>query len=146
MSFRSVIYSSFSPLRSPAKHTFEGNCIMSHRIERVNNLIRREISELLKRQVKDPRLGVFVSITEVSTSADLRHAKVFVSRMGSQEEKKETLDALTAASRFFRRELVKRLDLHRIPELVFCWDDSIERGDHLLELIDRISEEKSTGT
>jgi ribosome-binding factor A len=119
---------------------------MSHRIERVNNLIRREISELLQRQVKDPRLGAFVSITEVNTSVDLRHAKIFFSRMGSQEEKQETLDALASASNFFRRELTKRLDIQRIPELVFYQDDSIERGDHLLKLIDRISEENSDGT
>ena len=119
---------------------------MSHRIERVNNLIRREISELLQHQVKDPRLGFFVTVTGVSTSADLRHAKIFVSRMGSQEEKQDTLNALTIASRFFRRELMKRLDLPHIPELVFYWDDSIERGDRLLQLMDIISEENAPGT
>ena len=112
---------------------------MTHRIERVNNLIRREISELLQRQVKDPRLGSFVIVTEVSTSPDLKYAKIFVSRIGSEEEKQETLSALAGASRFLRNELTKRLKLRRIPELSFLWDDSIERGDHLLQLIDRIS-------
>jgi len=112
---------------------------MTHRIERVNNLIRREISELLQRQVKDPRLGSFVIVTEVSTSPDLKYAKIFVSRIGSEEEKQETLSALAGASRFLRNELIKRLKLRRIPELSFHWDDSIERGDHLLQLIDRIN-------
>jgi ribosome-binding factor A len=112
---------------------------MTHRIERVNNLIRREISELLQRQVKDPRLGSFVIVTEVSTSPDLKYAKIFVSRIGSEEEKQETLSALAGASRFLRNELTKRLKLRRIPELSFHWDDSIERGAHLLQLIDRIS-------
>ena len=60
---------------------------MAHRIERVNRLIRQEISELLQRQVKDPRLGNFVAVTEVSTSPDLKYAKVFVSQIGSEEEK-----------------------------------------------------------
>ena len=112
---------------------------MAHRIERVNNLIRREISELLQRQVKDPRLATFVAVTGVSTSSDLSHAKVFVSYISSQEEKQKTLEALTAASPFFRRELAKHLRLRHIPELSFYWDDSIERGDRLLRLIDQVS-------
>ena len=116
---------------------------MAHRIQRVNNLIRHEISDLLQRQVKDPRLGAFVAVTEVSTSPDLRYAKIFVSRIGSEEEKQETLSVLATASRFFRRELAKRLDLPRIPELSFHWDDSIERGDRLLQLIDKVSKEST---
>ncbi len=112
---------------------------MAHRIERVNNLIRHEISELLQRQVKDPRLGSFVTVTGVSTSADLRYARIFVSHMGSEEEKQATLNALASASGFFRREMAKRLRLRRIPELSFHWDDSIERGTHILQLIDQVT-------
>ena len=84
---------------------------MANRIERVNNLIRQEISELLQRQVKDPRLGNFITITEVSTSPDLRYAKVFISRIGSEAEKKETLSALAGARGLFHKELAKRLTL-----------------------------------
>ncbi len=112
---------------------------MAHRIERVNNLIRQEISGLLQHQVKDPRLGNFVTITEVSTSPDLRYAKVFVSCLGDEAEKKETLSILAAASGFFRKELANRLKLRYIPELSFRWDDSIERGAHLQELIDKVN-------
>jgi len=112
---------------------------MTRRIERVNNLIRQEISELLQRQVKDPRLGSFVAVTEVSTSPDLRYAKIFISRISSGEVKQETLSVLAAASGFFRKEMAKRLKLRRIPELSFQWDDSIERGAHLLKLIDEVS-------
>ena len=112
---------------------------MTHRIERVNNLIRREISDLLQRQVKDPRLGGFVAVTEVSTSPDLKYAKIFVSRIGGEEGKQETLSVLTGASGFLRNELAKRLNLRRIPELSFQWDDSIERGAYLLQLMDKIS-------
>ena len=116
---------------------------MGHRIERVNSLIRQEISELLQRQVKDPRLGNFVAVTDVSTSPDLRHAKIFVSCIGSEEEKQETLSVLVAASGFFRNELAKRLRLRHIPELNFQWDDSIEQGDYLLQLIDDVSSDSS---
>ncbi len=115
---------------------------MAHHIERVNSLIRQEISELLQRQVKDPRLGNFITVTAVDTSSDMRHAKVFVSRLEGQEEKNETLGVLTSAAGFFRKELAARLRLRRIPELSFQWDDSLERGDHLLRVIDRFTPDK----
>lgn len=114
---------------------------MSHRIQRVNNLIRHEISEMLQRQVKDPRLSTFITVTDVATSPDFKYAKISVSYLASDEEKQETLGVLAAASGFFRRELGKRLDLPHIPELTFQWDDSIERGAHLLQLIDQVSKE-----
>ncbi len=117
---------------------------MAHRIERVNSVIRQEISELLQHQVKDPRLGNFVAVTDVSTSPDLRYAKVFVSRIGSEEERQETLSVLAGASGFFRNELAKRLRFRHIPELSFQWDDSIERGDYLLQLINKVSSDSST--
>lgn len=118
---------------------------MTRRIEQVNHLIRQEISELLQRQVKDPRLDRFLSVIEVDTSPDLRSAKVFVSCIGNEEKKEETLRVLSAASGFFRGELAKRLSLRRVPELDFQWDDSIERGAHILELIDRVSEAENRG-
>ncbi len=115
---------------------------MAHRIERVNSLIRQEISELLQRQVKDPRLGSFIAVTEVTTSADLKYAKVFVSQLGNKEEKKKVLSGLTSASSFFRRELSKSLKMRHIPALSFEWDDSIERGDRLQRLINEVSSEE----
>ncbi len=114
---------------------------MSHRIERINNLIRQEISELLQRQVKDPRLGTFIAVTEVSTSPDLKSAKVFVSRISNQEEKEETMQALEAAAGFLRKSLMKNLRLRRVPDLYFYWDDSIERADRLFRLLDQASAE-----
>src|SRR4030042_600991 len=99
---------------------------MTHRIERVNNLIRREISELIQRQVKDPRLDAFVSVTEVVTSPDLKYAKVFVSCISGKQEEQKTLSALNAAAGFLRTELARKLRLRRMPELNFHWDDSIE--------------------
>lgn len=119
---------------------------MSHRIEKINNLIRQEISELLQRQVKDPRLGTFIAVTEVSTSPDLKSAKVFVSRISNQEEKEETMQALEAAAGFLRKSLMKNLRLRRVPDLHFYWDDSIERADRLFRLLDQASAEDGSTT
>jgi len=116
---------------------------MAHRIERVNSLIRQEISELLQRQVKDPRLGNFIAVTEVSTSPDLKYAKVFISCIGGEGEKQEVLSGLASASGFFRRELARRLKLRYTPELSFQWDDSIERGEHISQLIDEVTDRKT---
>ncbi len=120
---------------------------MGYHIERVNSLIRQEMSELLQRQVKDPRLGNFISITAVSTSPDMKHAKVYVSCMQGEEDRQEILSVLTSAAGFFRRELAVHLRLRRVPELTFQWDDSIERGDQVLRLIDQVTlEEDLTDT
>ena len=118
---------------------------MAHRIERINSLIRREISDLLQHEVRDPRFSSFVSVTEVCTTPDLKFAKIFISRLGSEEEKQETMKALASASRFFHNELFKRLRLRRIPELSFHWDDSIERGERLLCLIEQVSGDSNPG-
>ena len=112
---------------------------MTYRMERVSQLIRQEISLLLERQVKDPRLGGFVTITDVVITPDMKHAKVFVSRIGDEGDREAILNALSAATGFIRTELARNLKLRRIPDLSFHWDDSIERGSRLLELIDRVS-------
>jgi ribosome-binding factor A len=115
---------------------------MSYRIERINHLIRQEISELLQRQVKDPRLGNFIAVTDVVTSTDLKTSRIYISHFGSETEKKDTMTAITAATGFFRKELAKRLKLRHVPEISFHWDDSIEHGAHMEEVIDRITSEK----
>ncbi len=111
---------------------------MPYRIQRINHLIRQEISDMLQREVKDPRLGNFVAITDVNTTADLKHAKVFISFIGTEEEKQKTIGALTNASGYFRSELAKRIRMRRIPELSFHWDSSIERGAHIIQLMDKV--------
>lgn len=117
---------------------------MPHRIERVNSLIRQEISQLLQRHVKDPRLGGFIAVTEVSTAPDLKHARVYISHLGTEAEKQETLKALTAAAGFFRHELGKVLKLRYTPEISFHWDDSIERGDRISQILQRVVPEESS--
>jgi ribosome-binding factor A len=117
---------------------------MTYRIERLNSLLRQEISDIIQRQVKDPRLGEFVSVTSVEVSSDLKFAKVNISSLGTEIEKKETLRALSSAAGFIRHELGNRLQARRIPELSFRLDETIEKANRVLRLIDRISEEEKT--
>jgi ribosome-binding factor A len=112
---------------------------MTRRTERVNDAIRVELSDIIRRRVKDPRIGALTSVTEVITSADLKHARVFISGMGSEDEKSATLKSLKSATGFLRTELSKRLTMRSTPELIFERDDSIERGAHLLEMMDQLS-------
>jgi ribosome-binding factor A len=117
---------------------------MSHRIERINHLIRQEISELLQRQAKDPRLSNFISVTEVNTSGDLKYARVFISYMGTDTERKQIMTTIQQASGYFRSELARRLNIRRVPEISFHWDESIQYGAHIEELIDQVSREHKT--
>ena len=109
---------------------------MTRRTERFNELLRAELSELIQREVKDPRLGGLISVTQVEVTPDLRHARVFVSVMGSEEERTAAFKALHSARFFLRRELTHRIKARRMPELAFQRDDSLERGARLLSLID----------
>ena len=115
----------------------------THRLERVNQLIRQELSELLRRETKDPRLSGYISINSVETSPDLQHARVFVSCICEEEKKKDILSALSHSAGFFRSVLAKRLKMRRVPELHFVWDTSIERGARLLEYMDKVLAEDS---
>lgn len=117
---------------------------MTRRTERLNDLIREELSELIRRQVKDPRLGCFLTVTRVDTSPDLRYAKVFISVMGTEEEKGQAMEGLASASGFLYRELRGRLSLRRMPQLSFHKDDSIERGAQVLHLIKEVTSSEVT--
>jgi ribosome-binding factor A len=115
---------------------------MSHRIERVNTMLRKEISDLVQHHLRDPRLGEFVAVTDVETSPDLQFAKVFVSSIGGQEEEPQVLEVLNSAAGFVRSELARNIRMRRIPELHFLWDSSIERGDRILRLLDQVNAER----
>src|SRR6266581_1719587 len=114
-----------------------------HRQEKLGELIAVELSDLLRTRTKDPRIG-FASITHVEVSGDLRHAKIFVSVMGSEEEQNGTIKALKHATGFLRHELAGRLVLRYMPELVFKLDTSIVQGARILELIHKSEQEHST--
>jgi ribosome-binding factor A len=115
---------------------------MSRRTERLNKVIKQEISSLLEREVNDPRLSNLISVTQVSLSPDLKYAKIFVSILGNETNKTETLAGFNAASGFLRKELASHLRLRYAPQLSFYYDDSIERGARLLKLIAQVSNNK----
>jgi ribosome-binding factor A len=118
---------------------------MTRRTVRVNELLREEISELLQREVKDPRLEHgLITVTEVQVSPDLRHATVFVSHMGNEGDHEPVLKGLAAAAPFMHRELMRRLTMRHVPDLVFRFDPSIERGARLASLIQEVSGKYST--
>ena len=108
---------------------------MSRRTERVNALIREQLSELIAREVKDPRITGIISILKVDVSPDLGHARVHISTLGDEAEQKVILAALQSAAPFFRRELNHRLSMRYAPALSFRLDDSIRRGAELLALM-----------
>lgn len=105
----------------------------SHRLDRVRNLLRQVTSEILP-QVKDPRVG-FVTVTDVEVTADLRHARVYVSVLGDSQARDEALKGLNSARGFIRRELTNQVTLRHIPELSFFLDDSLDRGMRVHELL-----------
>jgi ribosome-binding factor A len=111
-----------------------------YRQEKLGELIAEELSDLLRTRMKDPRIG-FVSITRVEVSGDLAHAKVYVSVLGSDEERRNTMAALKRATGFLRHELAGRLVLRHVPELVFKLDLSLEKGAQVMELIKQIEQE-----
>ncbi len=113
---------------------------MTRRTSRVNDLLREELSELIQREVKDPRVAQgLTTIIEVEVSPDLRHATVFVSHLGDEAERDEVIRGLQRAAHFLQTELMHRLDMRRVPELVFRFDPSIERGARLASLIHEVN-------
>ncbi len=125
---------------------------MSRRVDRINGLLREEISSLLMREIKDPRLNALLTITQVITSPDLRNAKVYLSVLGNHEDNVNALQGIRSAATFLRKQLRERLRLKYIPFLTFEIDDSLENSDHIFRLMDQarlesasLSDEDLTG-
>jgi ribosome-binding factor A len=110
---------------------------MSQRIDRIDELLRQEIGDLLTREVQDPHIG-FATVTDVQTSHDLGHARVWVSVIGSSAERRDALAALGRAMPFVRRQLGGRLRLRRIPELHVVADESNQRATRVLRILDEL--------
>jgi ribosome-binding factor A len=104
------------------------------RAARLGELVLAEISDLLAREIKDPRIG-FVTLTRVDLSDDLRYAKVFASIMGSAAEKARTLQGLASATGYIRRHLGRALHLRYVPEITFLIDESLEHGAKIAQLL-----------
>jgi ribosome-binding factor A len=114
--------------------------VSSWRPESVGRFVQKSLSELLFSEVKDPRIG-YVTITGCRVSKDLKVARVFVSVMGSEEERSMSLEALGRAAPFLRHKLAGQLQIRHTPELIFDYDDSIERGARVSKLLDGLKED-----
>ncbi len=111
---------------------------MRIRPERVARLMRREIAEILERRLRDPRLASMISITDVEVTQDLSFARVYVSTLAAGEERQRMLEGLEAAAGWVRHELRPRLGLREVPELRFVFDESLERGARVDEILRKI--------
>ena len=114
---------------------------MTDRMRRVNESVRQVLSEAIG-QLKDPRIG-FVTITGVETSPDLRHARVYVSVLGAERKRIQTIDRLQAAHSLLQAQLARELRMKRTPQLAFEYDPSVERGVRMTKLIDELAPDDS---
>ncbi|PVZ12580.1 MULTISPECIES: 30S ribosome-binding factor RbfA [unclassified Pseudomonas] len=114
------------------------------RTQRIGDQIQRELAQLIRREVKDPRVGL-VTITAVDVARDLGHAKVYITVMGDDggEQVKQSIKVLTAAAGFLRTQLGREMKLRSVPQLHFLYDESVARGAHLSALIERAVAEDS---
>lgn len=114
---------------------------MADRMRRVNESIRQVLSEGVG-QLKDPRIG-FVTVTGVETTPDLRHARVYVSVLGSESKRERTVTALQSAHAVLQARVARELRLKRTPQLAFEYDPSVERGVRMTKLIDELAPDDS---
>lgn len=108
------------------------------RVGRVSEQIKKELSQIIQMELKDPRIG-FITVTGVETTSDLSQARIYLSVLGSDEQKEETLKALARATGFLRSELGKRMKLRHTPELLFKFDSSIEYGSRIESLLTELN-------
>ncbi len=112
------------------------------RVEKVQELMKQEISQIVQRELKDPRIG-FVTVTSVECTGDLREAKIYVSIMGSEQQVKDSWTGLNRGLGFIRREIGKRIRLRFTPELTFELDKSLDYSAHIQELLLKIKAEET---
>jgi ribosome-binding factor A len=117
--------------------TFEGHHGTGHRPERVAEEIRHEVSLMLAGELKDPRLAVPLTVTEVRITPDMRTVRVYVQLDAEDQEKAAALEGMKAASGYVRHELIERLRLRRAPEVIFVLDESEKYGEHIDDLLRR---------
>lgn len=111
----------------------------SIKYSRMNGEVQRELSRIIAREIKDPRIHPMTSVVSVDVTPDLKYAKVFVSVLGNDEEKEKTQEGLKSAASHIRSQLAKSLNLRNTPELVFVMDDSIEYGVNMSKRIDELN-------
>ncbi|NGX57601.1 MAG: Ribosome-binding factor A [Chlamydiae bacterium] len=112
------------------------------RVDRLNSLLKEVISEVIQKDVKNPHINKLVTVTRVSITNDLRHAKVYISVIGENESKLKTLEALNQASGFIAINSSKKVSMRYFPELRFILDDSVEQHAHIEKLLEQVKKEK----
>jgi ribosome-binding factor A len=110
---------------------------MSHRANRVGEQMKKELSDIIGRKIKDPRIG-FVTVTDVQVTGDLQQAKVYISVLGDDEQKENTLKGLAKAKGFIRTEIGHRIRLRKTPEIIFEFDESIDYGNRIENLLHQL--------
>ena len=110
----------------------------SHKNQRINGEVQRELSRIISREIKDPRIAPMTSVTDVIVTPDLKFCKAFISVLADEESARETLEGLKSASGYIRRELAKNINLRNTPELIFVMDNSIEYGIEMSKKIDEV--------
>ena len=118
---------------------------VSARQEKVKELLKIEISDIILREIKDPRVG-FVTVTDADVSPDLKYAKVFISVLGDAAQKQETMKALRKAAKFIRAEFAKRANMKATPEITLLEDMAIEQGARIFELLEQIKKDDGEGS
>lgn len=114
------------------------------RIERISEEVKRELSQIIKYDIKDPRLSEMTTVVKVDVTKDLRYAKAFISVLGNEEEKVSTIKALKSAAGFIRKEVGSRINLRYTPEFVFELDNSIEYGMNISKILHEINQESES--
>ncbi len=112
------------------------------RSARIRELMIEEISDIIRTELKDPRIG-FVTVVDVDLPENLRHANIYISPMGTPEEKQRTVDGVQSAAPFIRRQLGQRMKIKFLPELTIKWDHTAEHSDKINKIIHRIHEEEN---
>ncbi|WP_422486798.1 30S ribosome-binding factor RbfA [Gudongella sp. DL1XJH-153] len=109
------------------------------RINRISEEVRKVVSDLIQNEIKDPRISGMPSVNKVSVTKDLRFAKIYISVLGSEEDKASTIEGLQSAKGFVRKEIGNRIDLRHVPEPLFELDESIEQALYLTKLIEEVN-------
>jgi len=114
------------------------------REKRLAEEIKKIVSNIIRDELRDPRVSSMTSIVEVDLTKDLRYVNIYVSVLGDDEEKEETMEGLTRASGFIRREIGKGIKARYTPEVIFKLDNSIERGIHMYNIITKVSKQEKS--
>jgi ribosome-binding factor A len=115
---------------------------MSHRANRVGEQMKKELGDIIGRKIKDPRIG-FVTVTDVEVTGDLQQAKVYISVLGDEEQRENTLKGLAKAKGFIRTEIGNRIRLRKTPEIIFEWDESIDYGNRIDTLLHQLHKDEN---